>query len=628
MTYAGNTAVGVAANLGASSTLGKIFVPGVVPHIPLNASSLVPESLPAVPTKTGLAKIASGIKTEGTPYFKKETWQGSQFRQDVEATPILNQIAKTMLTPFDRARQAVLNFKNWDSNVPVSRKIASALDGIFGLQDTLSTTARPSVISKSLSSMYRTGHAFDPDSKWGFEHLRARASVRGKTLRQAYVDEASVGAERFIEQYMRFIHYFNPKTWPGLQSNAKNAVMRWTPKKIAAAISSMYRTGHAYDISDFTRNVFTGANFKERVIEKANPGAERFVEKHLQSLYLLNIKNIMSSGRKKIGSIKDKLSTSFSLPYLLPGAGQMTSPSFIKHIDHPGLKAILESFYMRHRVVGGEKLPKVPMHPSETEVKTGRTRGPGIYFGLTPKLSKDYYDFGKHVYRPKFNLEMLKAIFKSKGYIKGTPQLNSLIDEYNATAGAQAINPETGFAATVSGGLSGAIGYDHPVIRFLMDKGYIGYMHGMDENALTAATNWLIGLSPKLGYKKVRRASGGLVSYSDIAGLPSPGMQVANNLNIPKFEKGINMVPANMLAMLHKNEAVVPANMNPFNPNAQTYSQPSISYNIAPVINAAPGMDEQAIANMATRQVLAEMKIIDARNNASMGRPGMRVVGK
>ena len=112
---------------------------------------------------------------------------------------------------------------------------------------------------------------------------------------------------------------------------------------------------------------------------------------------------------------------------------------------------------------------------------------------------------------------------------------------------------------------------------------------------------------------------------SILSGFP----QLANGglIDIPKFEKGINMVPANMLAMLHKNEAVVPANMNPFNPNAQSYSQPSISYNISPVINAAPGMDEQAIANMATRQVLAEIKAIDSRNTASVGRQGMRVVG-
>ena len=119
----------------------------------------------------------------------------------------------------------------------------------------------------------------------------------------------------------------------------------------------------------------------------------------------------------------------------------------------------------------------------------------------------------------------------------------------------------------------------------------------------------VLGQHTPEGFKPFFKAMGGLI-------------------DIPKFEKGINMVPADMLAMLHKNEAVVPANMNPFNPNAQAYSQPSVSYNIAPVINAAQGMDEQAIANMATRQVLAEIKALDARTNASMGRPGMRVIGK
>jgi hypothetical protein len=131
-------------------------------------------------------------------------------------------------------------------------------------------------------------------------------------------------------------------------------------------------------------------------------------------------------------------------------------------------------------------------------------------------------------------------------------------------------------------------------------------------------------------------AEGGYISPANhIMRLKKQGLNIpkfneggmAPTYNVPKFEKGINMVPADMLAMLHKNEAVVPANMNPFNPNAQSYSQPSISYNIAPVINAAPGMDEQAIANMATRQVLAEIKVIDSRNTASIGRQGMRVVG-
>jgi hypothetical protein len=56
------------------------------------------------------------------------------------------------------------------------------------------------------------------------------------------------------------------------------------------------------------------------------------------------------------------------------------------------------------------------------------------------------------------------------------------------------------------------------------------------------------------------------------------------NLGIPKFEDGINMVPANMLAQLHKNEAVIPANMNPFNPNATAAATGSV-YNINVELN-------------------------------------------
>jgi hypothetical protein len=163
-------------------------------------------------------------------------------------------------------------------------------------------------------------------------------------------------------------------------------------------------------------------------------------------------------------------------------------------------------------------------------------------------------------------------------------------------------------------------------------KGILMY-YDRNPKILTPSEYRLISKRIELGqkyglyYDHVENKMGGDIAAaakeSQRLGLANGGM-----VNIPKFEKGINMVPANMLAMLHKNEAVVPANMNPFNPNAQSYSQPSISYNISPVINAAPGMDEQAIANMATRQVLAEIKVLDARNNASMGRPGMRVVGK
>jgi hypothetical protein len=57
-----------------------------------------------------------------------------------------------------------------------------------------------------------------------------------------------------------------------------------------------------------------------------------------------------------------------------------------------------------------------------------------------------------------------------------------------------------------------------------------------------------------------------------------------SNLGVPMFENGINMVPANMLAMLHKDEAVIPANMNPFNPNASAAVSGSV-YNISVELN-------------------------------------------
>jgi hypothetical protein len=81
-----------------------------------------------------------------------------------------------------------------------------------------------------------------------------------------------------------------------------------------------------------------------------------------------------------------------------------------------------------------------------------------------------------------------------------------------------------------------------------------------------------------------------LMGYSKAFGFSQGGY-------IPKFDNGINNVPANMLAMLHKNEAVLPANMNPFNPNANNATMGN-TYNFAPVINAAPGMDVKELGDV------------------------------
>ena len=64
------------------------------------------------------------------------------------------------------------------------------------------------------------------------------------------------------------------------------------------------------------------------------------------------------------------------------------------------------------------------------------------------------------------------------------------------------------------------------------------------------------------------------------------GLMKSSSMRIPKFDAGHNMVPADMLAMIHKNEAVIPAHMNPFNPNATSSAMASGSvYNINVELN-------------------------------------------
>ena len=105
-----------------------------------------------------------------------------------------------------------------------------------------------------------------------------------------------------------------------------------------------------------------------------------------------------------------------------------------------------------------------------------------------------------------------------------------------------------------------------------------------------------------------RFATGGYVNPSY-----SPSMSV------PQFKDGINMVPADMLAMIHKNEAIVPADMNPFNPNANNATMAPAVYNISMTNNAAEGMDINAFSDIATRKILDQIKRLDAQRASMNG---------
>jgi TP901 family phage tail tape measure protein len=89
-------------------------------------------------------------------------------------------------------------------------------------------------------------------------------------------------------------------------------------------------------------------------------------------------------------------------------------------------------------------------------------------------------------------------------------------------------------------------------------------MIGFINDAITAASNLMgiqVGTTTQLGGSGQNGIGGG-GSFG--------GGGLGKSFVIPKFATGINFIPHEMIAQLHPGEAVVPANLNPYNPNAQT----------------------------------------------------------
>jgi hypothetical protein len=118
-------------------------------------------------------------------------------------------------------------------------------------------------------------------------------------------------------------------------------------------------------------------------------------------------------------------------------------------------------------------------------------------------------------------------------------------------------------------------------------------------------------------------AMGGKVNIPGYAGGAYVNPTYSANMSVPSFDSGINSVPVDMLAMIHKNEAVVPANMNPFNPNANNATMGGATYNITNNINGYDGNLEQ-LSSMVTQKTITAIKGLDSRT-ASMSGPKMNV---
>ena len=150
--------------------------------------------------------------------------------------------------------------------------------------------------------------------------------------------------------------------------------------------------------------------------------------------------------------------------------------------------------------------------------------------------------------------------------------------------------------------------------------GYSGYVESIDftdlkrlmdqGNDTPASWEWIDHYSQRpLTIPGIRRS-----------GIATGGYINNGKVSIPKFETGINSVPVDMLAMLHKNEAVVPANMNPFNPNANNATMGGGVYNITNNISGYDGNLEQ-LSSMVTQKTITAIKGLDSRNAAMTGAP-------
>lgn len=100
------------------------------------------------------------------------------------------------------------------------------------------------------------------------------------------------------------------------------------------------------------------------------------------------------------------------------------------------------------------------------------------------------------------------------------------------------------------------------------------------------------GNLPDLQHLVPKMAGGGYVNPS-----------YTSNMSLPSFDDGVNNIYTDMIAKVHKNEAVIPAEFNPWNPTASNPLGGTYTINNQISVQAAAGMNEETLANLVAQKI-------------------------
>jgi TP901 family phage tail tape measure protein len=232
------------------------------------------------------------------------------------------------------------------------------------------------------------------------------------------------------------------------------------------------------------------------------------------------------------------------------------------------------------------------------------------------------YKFDKGGKTPTLG-QKAQAAIQTAAYMLGFDDINAVMKDLAGTGPQASIGNYGWTAATIaSAGLARPVsmGWKSLVAQRASDSALKGATRTGARIGAKVGIPSLLGLAllgiPSIYNEKLQ----GIVGSGDkLAGGGYINPSYYANMKMPSFESGVKYLYGDTIAQLHKKEAVLPEDMNPWNPSAKNPIGGNNIYYVSPTINAAPGMDIEQLTDVATRKIV---DVLAKNNSNSMAKVG------